>query len=359
AVEYLASRPDWDRKTLVVMGTSMGGQQSFCTAAFNKKVTAMIVHVPAGADALGPLHGRASGYPNWPTDDPQVVATAPYFDTVNCASRIRVPSLVSMGFVDTTTPPVGIFTAFNQIRGPKEAVPMMESPHNHLATAEQQEPYTKRSSEWLQMLVAGSAVFERADRASPRLDENSMKAHEQLLQKKKQGAIDVYFLGDSITRRWGAAEPKYQGLLASWRNNFTGWNAADFGWGGDKTQNILWRLDHGELDGVNPKVIVLMAGTNNVGRLTPVGDAQKRIDDIVAGIEAIIAKCRAKAPGAKIVLIGITPRNDNIAVMPIIDGVNARLAHLVQSAADSKRAPPMRFINLNAQLADSNGKLFE
>src|SRR6185437_12390095 len=98
---------------------------------------------------------------------------------------------------------------------------------------------------------------------------------------------------------------------------------------------------------------------NNVGRLTPVGDAQKRIDDIVAGIEAIIAKCRAKAPGAKIVLIGITPRNDNIAVMPIIDGVNARLAHLVQSAADSKRAPPMRFINLNAQLADSNGKLFE
>jgi len=60
-------------------------------------------------------------------------------------------------------------------------------------------------------------------------------------------------------------------LLANWNKNFFGWNAADFGWGADKTQNILWRLDNGELDGVNPKVIVLLAGTNNVGntRLTP------------------------------------------------------------------------------------------
>jgi len=359
AVEYLASRPDWDGKTLVVMGTSMGGQQSLCAAAFNPKVTALIVHVPAGADAQGPLHGRASGYPNWPTDDPQAMATAPYFDTVNCASRIRVPSLVSMGFVDTVTPPVGIFTAFNQIRGPKEAVPMVESPHNHQATPEQQAPYTQRSTEWLQALVAGAPVIEHADRAIPRIDANSKKAHEQLLQKKTQGVIDVYFLGDSITRRWGAAEPKYQVLLANWRSNFTGWNAANFGWGGDKTQNILWRLDHGELDRVNPKVIVLMAGTNNVGRLTPVGNAQTRIDEIVEGLEAIIKRCHEKAPGAKIVVMGITPRNDNIAVMPIIDGVNARLERLVQSAAaNPKRGPQMRFINLNAQLADANGRLF-
>ena len=119
AVEYLASRPDWDGKTLVVMGTSMGGQQSLCVAALNPKVTALITHVPAGADAHGPLHGRRSGYPNWPTDDPAVLKTAPYFDTVNCASRVNVPSLVSAGFIDTVTPPVGIFTAFNQIKGYK------------------------------------------------------------------------------------------------------------------------------------------------------------------------------------------------------------------------------------------------
>src|SRR6185503_17684190 len=138
-----------------------------------------------------------------------------------------------------------------------------------------------------------------------------MKAHEQLLQKKKQGAIDVYFLGDSITRRWGAVEPKYQALLASWRSNFTGWNAGNFGWGGDTTQNILWRLDHGELDGVNPKVIVILAGTNNVG--TRPGDDAK-VSDVVRGVTAIVARCREKAPAAAIILTAIFPRNDNIAV---------------------------------------------
>ncbi|HEY5808516.1 MAG TPA: acetylxylan esterase, partial [Povalibacter sp.] len=123
AIEYLASRPDWNGQTLIASGTSMGGQQSLCAAGLNPKVTGLIVHVASGADANGPLHGRASGYPFWPTDDhkvwpadnPKVMATMPYVDTVNCAMNIKVPSLVSMGFIDVTSPPVGIFTAFNQI----------------------------------------------------------------------------------------------------------------------------------------------------------------------------------------------------------------------------------------------------
>ena len=65
AVDYLASRPDWDGKTLVVMGTSMGGQQSLCAAGLHPKVTAMLVNVPAGADANGTAHGRKIGYPIW------------------------------------------------------------------------------------------------------------------------------------------------------------------------------------------------------------------------------------------------------------------------------------------------------
>jgi cephalosporin-C deacetylase len=157
AVEYLTSRPDWDGRTLIVTGTSMGGQQSLCTAAFHPKVTGLIVHVPAGADSNGPLHGRASGYPNWPADDPQVMRTALYFDTVNCAARVEVPALVSMGFIDTVTPPVGIWIAYNQLRGPKEVVPLVDAAHNHQATAEQQAAYTKRAAEWLQMLVSGRA----------------------------------------------------------------------------------------------------------------------------------------------------------------------------------------------------------
>jgi len=352
AVDYLASRPDWDGKTLVVMGTSMGGQQSLCAAGLNPKVTAMLINVPAGADANGNAHGRKIGYPFWDVNDPQVMKTAEYFDTVNCAARIKVPSLVAMGFIDTTSTPVGIWAAFNQIKAPKEAAPMIESPHNHLATPEQSMPWTQRSTAWLNALVAGRAPIEPADVATPRTDANSKLAHEQLLAKRKAGQIDVYFMGDSITRRWGASDDQYQDLLANWRANFTGWNAADFGWGADKTQHMLWRLQNGELDGVNPKIVVLMAGTNNVGRSTPLGDVEERAADVARGVTAVVREIRKRAPDATVVITGITPRNDNIAVMPVINRANQQIATL----ADGKK---IRYININEALALPDNQLRE
>jgi cephalosporin-C deacetylase-like acetyl esterase len=155
AVEYLASRPDWDGVTIVVMGTSMGGQQSFATAGLNPRVDALIVNVPAGADVTASLHGRAPSYPNWNVSRPEVLATARYFDAANFAPRITAKSLVAMGFIDEVATPAGIWSVFNQIRGPKEAAPLIESPHNNLATARQQEPYTKRAAEWLEILRRG------------------------------------------------------------------------------------------------------------------------------------------------------------------------------------------------------------
>jgi cephalosporin-C deacetylase-like acetyl esterase/lysophospholipase L1-like esterase len=350
AVDYLASRKDWDGKTLVVMGTSMGGQQSLCTAAFHPKVTAMLVNVPAGADANGTAHGRKTGYPNWDFNDTKVLETAQYFDTVNCAGRIKVPSLVSMGFIDTVTPPVGIWAAYNQIKGPKQAAPMPESPHNHLATPEQSMPWTRASANWLSALVAGRQPIERADFAMPRTDANSMKAHDELLAKRKAGQIDLYFMGDSITRRWGTSDEQYQDLLANWNANFKGWNAANFGWGADRTQNMLWRLQNGELDGVNPKVVVLLAGTNNVGNATPLGDAEARAADVARGVTALVREIRSRAPAATLVITGITPRDDNLSVMPVIDSANRQIARL----ADGKS---IRYININEQIAFPDGRL--
>lgn len=190
----------------------------------------------------------------------------------------------------------------------------------------------------------------RADQPSARSDANSMLAHTQLLEKKTQGRIDVYFEGDSITRRWGATD--YPELLAHWKQSFSGWNAADFGWGADRTENILWRLENGELDDVHPKVIVLMAGTNNIGTAPPTGPDDARIASVTRGLEAIVETMRRKAPNATIIVMGIIPRNDNIAVMPIINGINANVAKL----ADGKR---VRFLNINDRLADAEGKLFE
>jgi lysophospholipase L1-like esterase len=198
--------------------------------------------------------------------------------------------------------------------------------------------------------AAGAAAPERiaADVPQPRTDANSMQAHQDLLAKRSKGRIDVYFVGDSITRRWGAAEPRYSELLAHWKKNFHGWNAGNFAWGGDSTRNILWRLDNGELAGVDPRVIVVMAGTNNLVQPGPGADALGA--DIARGIEAIVQRCQQLAPRARIVLMGITPRNDNMAHMPVINDVNARLARL----ADGQR---IRFINLNNRLAGAGDVL--
>ena len=189
-----------------------------------------------------------------------------------------------------------------------------------------------------------------ADQPVSRTDQNSLTAHAQLLEKAKAGGIDIYFEGDSITRRWGATD--YPDFLANWKQNFFGWNAADFGWGADTIQNILWRLGNGELDGVNPKIIVLLAGTNNVGNRVPPGGEEARVADITKGLQAILTIMQAKAPGATIIVTGIFPRNDNMAVMPVIDKINSNLSKL----ADGKR---IRYLNVNDKLADRDGKLFE
>ena len=189
-----------------------------------------------------------------------------------------------------------------------------------------------------------------ADQPVPRSDQNSQIAHRQLLEKARKGGIDIYFEGDSITRRWGATD--YPDLLANWKENFFGWNAADFGWGADNIQNILWRLRNGELDGVNPKVIVLLAGTNNVGRGAPPGSEDARAADITRGLRAIVGIMQEKAPNATIVVTAIYPRNDSMAAMLVIDKVNANLAAM----GDGRK---LRFLNINSKLADADGKLFE
>jgi lysophospholipase L1-like esterase len=188
-----------------------------------------------------------------------------------------------------------------------------------------------------------------ADKASPRRDANSQLAHGQLLEKAKKGGIDIYFEGDSITRRWGTSDVQYKENLANWNTNFFGWNAADFGWGADSIQNILWRLENGELDGVNPKIIVLLAGINNVG--TVPGDDAK-VDDITRGLKSVVDICQKKAPDATLILTGIFPRNDNMAVIPTINKINDNLAGL----ADGKK---IRYLNVNDKLADKDGKLFD
>ncbi len=154
-LDYLLTRSDWDGKTIVLTGGSMGGQQSLVLAGLRpEKINAVLVCVPAGADTNGDLHGRKAGYPNWPADNPEVMKAALYFDTVNFASRIKAPVLAGMGFIDTISPPAGIWTALNQIPGPKEPLSMIESEHDNL-TPQKGRACPARSREILDILVKG------------------------------------------------------------------------------------------------------------------------------------------------------------------------------------------------------------
>lgn len=185
----------------------------------------------------------------------------------------------------------------------------------------------------------------RADVPSSRTDTNSMIAHFQLLQKASKGGIDVYFEGDSIVRRWGTSDAPWKPMLDNWRANFYGWNAADFGWGADGTQNILWRLKNGELDGVQPKVIVLLAGTNNIS-------AGQSPDEIAQGIKAIVQTCQSKAPNVVIVVTAVFPRRDNPALWQKIEALNRR----IQAICDGKR---IRYLDVNERFGDKNGQPFD
>lgn len=197
--------------------------------------------------------------------------------------------------------------------------------------------------------ISGREHLAPTEIPTPRTDPNSSLAHTQLVAKAGQRGIDLYFVGDSIVRRWGASDPQYTELQRNWQENFFGWNAGNFGWGADRIENILWRLENGELDGVNPKVIVLLAGTNNVG---PQQGDDTTVADVTKGIQTLLRVCRGKAPRATIILTALFPRNDNMAAMPIIDRINTNLSRL----ADGKT---IRFLNVNDRLADRDDRLFD
>ena len=185
-----------------------------------------------------------------------------------------------------------------------------------------------------------------ADQPVARTDANSKLAHQQMVENLKKGRIDLYFVGDSITRRWRATD--YPQFLANWNENFYGWNAANFGWGADRIENILWRLENGELDGVNPKVIVVLAGINNVG--TKPGSADK-VEDITEGLRAVLDVCRTKAPNATVIMMAIFPRNDNIGVTPTLNQINRN----IEQMADGRK---VRYLDINDKLADKDGRFF-
>jgi cephalosporin-C deacetylase-like acetyl esterase len=158
AADYLAQRPDWNGKTLIVSGGSQGGLQSLMTAGLHPQITAALAVVPAGCDMLGPNAGRAPGWPAWywnvsGKDAEKVRQAARYFDVVNFAPRVKCPVLVGLGLVDQVCPPAGIFAALNQIQSAKEIVVLPSAEHQEKYGSHA--PYYRRWGAWTAALKQG------------------------------------------------------------------------------------------------------------------------------------------------------------------------------------------------------------
>lgn len=142
--------------------------------------------------------------------------------------------------------------------------------------------------------------------------------HVKYLEKIKHGGGDLLFVGDSITEGWGGAGK------AVWATEYAPGKAVNLGIGGDTTQNVLWRLANGEVEGLKPKVVVLMIGTNNFGLN---GDQPA---DVIRGVTAVVASLREKLPQSHVLLLSIFPRDANptAGIRAKITEVNAGIAKL-------------------------------
>lgn len=144
----------------------------------------------------------------------------------------------------------------------------------------------------------------------PKLEEDSYDwyaRHADVLRVKDQLRPEVVLIGDSITHFWGG-EPKANQANGpqAWQNTFGRYRTLNLGFGWDRIQNVLWRIDHGELDGLSPRVIVIHIGTNNTSDTA--NARQNTPAEIVEGIGAILQRIRAKAPTARVILMAVFPR---------------------------------------------------
>lgn len=148
-------------------------------------------------------------------------------------------------------------------------------------------------------------------------EEKDRGRHDGFLTVAKAGGVDLLFTGDSITDGW-RSEGK-----TIWDKYFAPFKAANFGISGDRTEHVIWRLRHGELEGIQPKLVVLMIGTNN-------GDSA---EDVALGVKTIIHDINERSPVSKILLLGIFPRGEKPAGREKNDQVNK----IISTYADNRR----------------------
>jgi len=202
----------------------------------------------------------------------------------------------------------------------------------------------------LVIAIAGSAIAQEKPNDAvipvPR-DGNWMRRHDSFNERVKQGKTDLVFIGDSITQGWEGAGKNV------WQEFYAKRNAVNLGIGGDRTQHVLWRLDHGNIDWtrdsgnierINPKLAVLMIGTNNSGTNSP--------GQIADGVKAIVEKLRTKLPDTKVLILAIFPRGENKD--DVKRKVNEWANQTIQKLADDKA---VYYLDIGPKFLEADGTL--
>ncbi len=145
--------------------------------------------------------------------------------------------------------------------------------------------------------------------------------HEQKLAELARGRVDLIWLGDSITQDWEMAGPEeWRNFAPVWRHYYDGRGAVNLGFKGDNTGHLLWRMQNGELDGIQPRAAVVLIGANNMGRV------RWTAPQTVAGVTAVVDELRRRLPGTRVLLLGILPSIRSKYVTRTTEAVNRELA---------------------------------
>lgn len=165
-----------------------------------------------------------------------------------------------------------------------------------------------------------------------------IERHNGFVARARDGGVDVLFVGDSITDGWRNRGKEM------WMERYAPLHAANFGIGGDRTEHVLWRLQNGELDGIKPKVAVVMIGTNNTHR-----DSAAQI---IEGVTAIVKEIRQRTPDTKILLLAIFPRAEK-ADHPLRQKIN-EINPVIARLDDGQH---VFFLDINARFLQPDGVL--
>ena len=169
----------------------------------------------------------------------------------------------------------------------------------------------------------------------------SVKRQSLVLQRAKdnQGACDVAFIGDSITEGWEGSGKNV------WQKYYSTRKCLDFGVGGDRTQHVLWRFENGQLDGVKPKAVVLMIGTNNSN-----GNDYNEAE-ILEGVQAIVKQIRSRLPETKILLLAIFPRAETFSSQ------RGKILQVNQALAKLDDGKNIFSVDFGSQLIEADGSI--